>query len=267
MSFVLPTTPTGLAAQSGNAGEFVVTWNPVVMFPPITAYTVSYGIGTFTAHQTVNDGTEMLTISGLPAGTYKVTISANNTHGESPTAAEVTVWVRPAIPTPPNPLPPTVLERIVDDLIYVMGQINPANGYADTVTATRPNPGLGNSLLDGRVIVFVGDPEKQDGPCLYTQWNQHLHLLCQVVESEASLTTIQERLNLIRAEVEYAVAGSEASWRRSISSGVPLAETTELEGAIFEEADPDAHDGQVQINIAVQYRTQLNNAFKSIQDS
>lgn len=171
------------------------------------------------------------------------------------------------IPTPPTPLPATVIQRIVADLLYTLGEVKPANGYADTLIPTLPNPGMGNALQDGRVIVFIGDAEKQEPPLGYSQWLQHFHLVCEVVEPESSATSIQERQDRMRAQIEYALAGNAASWTRSLHEGSPLAEDTLLEGAVYGVVDSEAHDGEIQINIGVLYRTHLNNAFVSLYDT
>ena len=157
----------------------------------------------------------------------------------------------------------SVLENITENIVGQLRTITTANGYAnDASGVVRPNPGLGHDMQDNLLVVIVGNAEREwDCPEQYCQWLQEYHILCMVVESETSTTSIDARLNSIRADVESALCLQRESQTRG-----GLAEDTILQGAEIAHSDVLAHDGVVMVNVAVRYRTQYNNPYASIYD-
>ena len=99
----------------------------------------------------------------------------------------------------------SVLERIALDIVQSLGDLKTANAnYQNIVTdILRPNPGLGNEMVDRRLIVYQGEVVREwDCPETMTQWLQDFGVLCMVVESESSTTAIDSRLNSLATDVE-----------------------------------------------------------------
>lgn len=106
-----------------------------------------------------------------------------------------------------------VIERIVRNIVETLEGVSDAAGYATTLSAVeRPKPALGNRNRDQLAVVVQGKPkqvtaDENEGPGAYNfvTWEQPIAVVLTVVESEASDVSIDERLNLIRSDVERAI--------------------------------------------------------------
>jgi hypothetical protein len=168
----------------------------------------------------------------------------------------------------------SILERIALDVVRSLADVTAANGYQNTVAdVLRPNPGVGNDVIDRRLIVIQGPEVREwDAPEQYTQWLQSFLILSMVIESEASSTSIDSRLNSLAADVESCLAKSRATLTDPITHATyggqtrgGLAEDTILAGRGKDvDADPAAHDGAVLVLVQVRYRTKYNDPLTSI---
>lgn len=167
--------------------------------------------------------------------------------------------------SPPTAVVP-VMERIVQDVLLALAQITKANGYSVDAIPCRPNPGIGNAVQNGRMVVYAGDKSAEPPPEQMLQWIWTLHILCQVRESETSGVTIDQRRASIQADVEWALTFDRDSQTRSFISGYNLAEDTIPIGATYGPIAANAHEGELAVNVQVRYRTPYGNPYNSIYD-
>lgn len=145
-----------------------------------------------------------------------------------------------------------IIEQIVDYVVKSLASISVTNDYRNDVTKVeRPNPALGNTLMDRRLVVFQGNPSRPDDePLGHDEWLMPLSIVCQVVESENSTTPIDKRLNTLRADVEKRlVADNTARTCGGLAIDTTIAEPE------YAPISPAAHEGEVCVNAIIHFRT------------
>ncbi|MDA8376374.1 MAG: hypothetical protein M0Z50_04730 [Planctomycetia bacterium] len=149
-----------------------------------------------------------------------------------------------------------ILEQIILDIVSNLAQVTAANGYQNNVTAVRPNPGLGNALVDGLAIVSLGTATSEDPPNMAQQWRQEILIDCCVMQSESSTTTIDTRRITMIADIAKALL---ATYTRG-----GLAIDTVQTQILFSPIDYDAHIGFVTGVFEVVYRTVYGNGYDAL---
>ena len=162
-----------------------------------------------------------------------------------------------------------VVERIALNILATLGTITKSAGYSVDALPCRPNPGVGDSLANGRMMLFSVEPQgpEEDRPQLYTQWLQEFYIACEVVESETSATSIDARRNQVRADVEFALCHDTDLGTRPNAGRGGWAEDTLVQAPIVPAVPANAHEGLIIVVVAVRYRTMWNDPFTSIYDS
>ena len=104
-------------------------------------------------------------------------------------------------------MPTPILELIAQNVATTLGGITTAGGYENTLTVERAKR-LGNIPGDRRVVIHQGDARKEspeDDSRAHITWNQSFLCTAFAVESEASVTAIDQRINSLRADMEKAL--------------------------------------------------------------
>lgn len=154
-----------------------------------------------------------------------------------------------------------ILTRIVDDMVETLEGVSAAAGDDRTLTVERPKQSTGNTRRDGLAVVHRGSPkmvdtDDPDGGSAYNfvTWLQPFAVVLTVVESETSETSVDERLDTIRADVERALL--EDGTRGG------LAIDTRLGDPEYPEPDkPNSNVGEVWVVFIVQYRTRYGDPY------
>jgi hypothetical protein len=167
--------------------------------------------------------------------------------------------------TPPVTTP--VIERITQHIVDSLETMTIANGYSKNAVVQQPNPGIGNSLIDGRVIVVMGDATEQDDrPMHYKEWVQEFLIVAECRQSEDAVSrNIDTLRNLRRSEIEWCLTHDSDGTREQTTRG-GLAQDTLLWEPIIVPVPPNAHEGQIVVRVGVLYRTLYNNPFASSSD-
>lgn len=152
-----------------------------------------------------------------------------------------------------------VLERIVQNIVEALENVSTAAAADRSLTVERPKPSLGNRSRDALAVVtmsnpkLVGDPEG-GAAYLMAEWLQPFGIILTVVESEQSDVSIDERLNVLRSDVEKALL---ADPHRG-----GLAIDTLLGDAFYPEPESlNANVGEVWVLITVHYRTRYDDPY------
>jgi hypothetical protein len=151
-----------------------------------------------------------------------------------------------------------IIELIIQDIVKQLKGIRTSEDYYNDVSAVeRPNPSLGNADKDRRLVVVQGSPARiEDEGAGLSEWELPVIIICTVVESENSTVSIDQRLNTLRSDVEKRLSFEETSRTRG-----GLAIDTRIVDPDYLPIKPDAHEGTVEVNAIIHYRTADNDPY------
>lgn len=140
------------------------------------------------------------------------------------------------------------IEHIALNIETAINAITTGNGFNQTLVAVRPKRNDFSDIIpeDGKVLIWEADEERPEEEAISTQqWVQLFTLMAFVIDSDETVTSIDTRLNQVRADIQKKL-------REDITRGGYAFETEILPSAKFD-------DGQgftgIAVNIAVHYRT------------
>jgi hypothetical protein len=156
----------------------------------------------------------------------------------------------------PDALDP-VIERIAQDLLDTLEGITTAAGYRYTLIAERAKPNLGNRRRDGLAVLVQGDAKRINedddsptgrGPAYdHDEWWAAFAVVLTAMETEASTDPIDKRMNVMRSDVEKALAVDPTRGG--------LAILTEMGDPMPVDAPPNVNGVEWAIPLTVYYRT------------
>lgn len=142
-----------------------------------------------------------------------------------------------------------IRSRIVDDVVATLETVTSAAANYATLTVEKPNPAVGNRVRDNLVVVVGGNPQRVDDEAeMFVGWDMPVHCVATCIQSETSTIGVDERLDIIAADIEKALTQSGSETRGG------LAIDTEIADLDFGDADLTGMMGQVTVTVMVRMR-------------
>ena len=144
-----------------------------------------------------------------------------------------------------------IIELIALDIVTAITAITTGNGFNQTLTALRPRrvDYKDTAPKDGTVYVWQGDAEEASAQTFPLKaWIQPFKLVAIVIDSDATATSIDTRLNQVRSDIEKKLM--EDVGRSGLANGG--------DGTVIrapEKFDEGPSYTGITVNIEVQYRT------------
>jgi hypothetical protein len=139
--------------------------------------------------------------------------------------------------------------RIVDDVVSTLQTVLAQTGYYDDLIVEKPSPANGNRVRDNLVVVVGGNQQRvEDEAQNFVGWDLAVHCIATCIQSESSTTGVDERLDIIAADIEKALTQDPSHTRGG------LAIDTEAADFDFGEIDLAGSMGQVVVTVMVRMR-------------
>lgn len=148
------------------------------------------------------------------------------------------------------------LEYIAINIEAAINAITEGNGFNQTLVAVRPKRNDFSDIVpeDGKVLVWQGDEAEPEEEAIGTeQWIQHFALEAIVLDSDDASTSIDTRLNQVRADIQKKL-------REDITRGGYAFDTELLLSVKFN--DGEGFTG-IEVNIAVHYRVKEDDPYSA----
>jgi hypothetical protein len=102
-----------------------------------------------------------------------------------------------------------IVELIAQNIKTTLDGVTIANGYSNTLIVERRKQNGNEPIRDCLAILFQGDPTAdENGPHQRIEWTMPFHVLLCAVLPDTSTTSIDARLNSLRADAEKALVAS-----------------------------------------------------------
>lgn len=142
-----------------------------------------------------------------------------------------------------------VIESIAQNVLAAISDITVANGYNQTLTATRPTRigySLDNPPNDLDAYIRQNDPTKDDNsPLGVIDWTQPFQVDVFVIDSDSATTPIDTRLNAVIADIQKKIIADPTR------GGLAINTTLDEPGLFY---DADTRWAGVIVEFTVRYR-------------
>lgn len=147
-----------------------------------------------------------------------------------------------------------IVEHIAANIKTAVDTITVSNGFNQDLVAVRPKRNDFSDILpeDGKVLIWQGDEERPEEAVISAEtWIQPFALMAIVLDSDDAETSIDTRLNQVRADIQKKL-------KEDIRRGGYAFDTEFLPSAKFD--DGEGFSG-IAVNIAVYYRVKEDDPY------
>ena len=147
-----------------------------------------------------------------------------------------------------------IIEKIAAEITDRINEITVAAGFNQTLVAVRPKRNDFSDIapVNGKVLIWQGNeapPEAEAIGC--EEWLQEFLLVAIVKDSDAATTSIDTRLNLVRADIQKKLIADPTRGGNAID--------TKFQGS-YKFDDGEGFSGIV-VAVVVHYRTQFKDPY------
>jgi hypothetical protein len=147
-----------------------------------------------------------------------------------------------------------LIETIAVEIAARINEITVANGFNQTLVAVRPkrNDFKDEPAVNGKVLIWQGSEARPEAEAIgCEEWLQQFLLIAIVKDSDAATTSIDTRINQVRADIEKKLKADHTRGGNAI-------DTSFLGSYKFD--DGEGFSGIV-VDAIVHYRTQYLNPY------
>ena len=147
-----------------------------------------------------------------------------------------------------------LIETIAVEIAARINEITTANGFNQTLVAVRPKRNDFSDIppVDGKVLIWQGDETPPGEEAIGTEeWLQEFLLIAIVIDSDAAATSIDTRLNQVRADIQKKLMADHTRGGNAVD--------TSFRGS-WKFDDGEGFSG-ITVNCVVHYRTQYLNPY------